>query len=77
MMYWWDGTGAWWIWLIMIIFWGIIIALVIWAIIAFTKRSDGSSQSPPASRALDIARERYARGEISQEEFERIKRGIQ
>jgi uncharacterized membrane protein len=32
--------------------------------------------TPTGSNALDIARDRYARGEISKEEFEQIKRDI-
>lgn len=63
-----DGMG-WWmmfagIW--MLIFWGVIIAVAVWAIGRFNPRP-GVQDS-----ALDIARQRYARGEISQEEFKRL-----
>jgi putative membrane protein len=40
---------------------------------AFRQGSDSAS-SP--DRAMDVARERYARGELSSEEFERIKRDL-
>ncbi len=51
----------------MVLFWGAIIAVVVWGIRQFTgdQRRD---QSP-----LDIARERLARGEITKEEFDRIR----
>ena len=61
-------TG-WWIVMpiMMVLFWGGIIALVVWAIQQFTRGRD-RVQSP-----LDIARERLARGEITKEEFDRIR----
>jgi putative membrane protein len=66
------GWGVGWWWLVMpigmIIFWGGIIALIVWAIRQFTERRDGS--------AIDIARARYARGEISREEFDQIRRDL-
>ncbi len=34
------------------------------------------SPTPGSDRALEIARERYARGEISLEEFENLKRNL-
>jgi putative membrane protein len=57
----------------MIIVWIIIVGLIVWGVIALTRRagSHNASQSP-----LDIARERYARGEITREEFERIKKDL-
>ena len=73
MIYCWDGYGGWWMWLMMIIFWGIIIGLVIWGINALTRRTGGGGGG---SNALDIARERYAKGEISHEEFEKIKKNL-
>jgi putative membrane protein len=61
----------------MIVFWGIVIALIVWAI----KRLSGSSSStmptnPPQQTPLDIAKARYARGEISKEQFEQIKKDL-
>jgi putative membrane protein len=69
----WDWGGGWW-WLVMpigmIVFWGGIIALIVWAVRQFSE-GGGASGS-----AIDIARDRYARGEISQEEFDQIRRDL-
>ncbi|MGQ9571958.1 MAG: SHOCT domain-containing protein [Dehalococcoidia bacterium] len=69
----WGWGGGWW-WLIMpigmIVFWGAIIALVVWAIRQLTEGRGGKGN------ALDIAEARYARGEISREEFEQIRRDL-
>ncbi len=65
----WDMGGGWWIVMVvmMVLFWGAIIAVVVWGIRQFTgdRRRDRS--------ALDIAKERLARGEITKEEFDRIR----
>ena len=64
-----DWGSGWWIVMvvIMVLFWGAIIAVVVWGIRQFTgdQRRD---RSP-----LDIARQRLARGEINKEEFDRIR----
>lgn len=75
MMYGWDGTGGWWMWLVMVLFWGIVIFLIVWAVKTFAGNTGGSG-SGSRSNALDIARERYAKGEISQEEFEKMKKSL-
>ncbi len=65
----WDMGGGWWIVMVvmMVLFWGGVIAVVVWGIRQFTgdRRRDRS--------ALDIARERLAGGEITKEEFDRIR----
>jgi putative membrane protein len=72
------GAAGWfgWIWmgLMMIVFSALIIFLVVWAIRASTR---GPATSPPSSGALTILEERFARGEISPEEFAERKRVIQ
>ncbi len=60
----------------MIIFWVVIIALVVWGVIALVRRGTSVSDTPQKRDPLDIARERYARGEITKEEFEEIKRNL-
>ena len=66
----WEGWIA--MVLMMLLFWGGIAALALFALRAGTSHSHPASGPSP----LDIARERYARGEIGDEELERIKRGL-
>jgi len=76
MWYWHQGMG-WWmvfggIW--MLLFWGAIIGLVIWGISTITGRRGSGAGAPPTP--LDVAKERYAKGEISKDEFEQIKKDL-
>lgn len=72
MMYWYDGNGEWWMWLFMIIFWIAVIFFVVWAV----RRFGQNPSMGGGSNALDIAKARYAKGEISHEEFEKIKKNL-
>lgn len=60
--------GAWGLGMLvmMLTFWGLVIAGIVLAIRWLSTTSRGAS----TDRALDILRERYARGEINKEEFE-------
>jgi putative membrane protein len=60
----------------MIIVWVLMVGLIVWGVIALVRHS--SSRHEPDSRRtpLDIARERYAKSEITKEEFERIKKDL-
>ena len=42
-----------------------LIGVIVWAVIMFSKRDDSKSKV----NHIEIAKERYARGEISKEEF--------
>jgi putative membrane protein len=67
-MGWWMAFGGVW----MVIFWGGLIALIVWGITRLTRRNGSSSKHNP----VNMAKERYARGEISREEFEQIKKDL-
>jgi putative membrane protein len=56
----------------MLVFWGGIIALVIWGVNRLTKHNSAKASENP----LDIAKARYARGEINKEQFEQIKKDL-
>ncbi len=56
----------------MVIFWGGLIALIVWGITKLSRGSDSAPKHDP----LDVARERYAKGEISREEFEQLKKDL-
>ena len=71
---------TWWIFpLFMPIFWIVMIGLCLYFI--FGRQRSSRTWVPGRGfedgTALDILKKRYAKGEISQEEFERMKRDIQ
>lgn len=53
----------------------VFIAVVVWAIVSLVGTGQGVR---PSSRkgAMEILKERYARGEIDKDEFERMKREL-
>lgn len=57
---WWAVVGTAW----MVLFWGVIIWLI--------ARAFGHQASPQEPDALDIARRRYAAGEISRDQYIRL-----
>jgi putative membrane protein len=72
-----DGMGWWMLWggIMMILFWGLIVALVVWGVQSLTRRQsegEGSQQAAGQRAPLDIAKERYATGEIDGEHFDEI-----
>ena len=70
----WYGGGP-----IMMILWiGLLVAIVVLLVRAFSGPSRGTTahQAPPGRTALDILRERLARGEIDKAEFEDKRRAL-
>jgi len=67
-MGWWMAFGGAW----MFLFWGGLIALLVWGISKLT----GNREADPKNNPVSIAKERYAKGEISREEFEQLKKDI-
>ncbi|MGE3760514.1 MAG: SHOCT domain-containing protein [Pseudobdellovibrionaceae bacterium] len=63
----WSGMGGW------MFLWWIVIVIIIVASISFFVRQGNPNRE---KSALDILKERYARGEISKEDFEERKRTI-
>ena len=71
----WGYYDGWsWLWMagMMILFWGTIIVLAVWAV-----RSFGPTHHNGGDAALETLRKRFAAGEISQEEFEKTKHALQ
>jgi len=68
-----DGMG-WWmlfgsIW--MVVFWAAVIWLIVWGVSQVTGGSRRGEDDP-----VEIARRRYARGEITREQFELLRRDL-
>ncbi len=65
------GMGFGWVW--MLLFWALVIGGVVYLVklIAGSTRREGRHET-----ALDILKKRYAKGEISKEEFEKLKDDI-
>jgi putative membrane protein len=78
-MMWHNGFG--WMggyWLFGVVFWALGIAAVVLLILALVRRSGGMSIGSHGGEpdALEIAKRRYARGEITKEQFEQMKKDL-
>lgn len=72
MMWGYNGFGAGGMGIGMLLFWGVIIALVVFLF----SRLGGSRDSTSRTTPLDILRERYAKGEIDKTEFDEKRREL-
>jgi len=62
------------------IFWLVILGVIIWAVVTLVNRSAGSNKtgiSRSGEGAEDILKKRYARGEISREEYREMQADLQ
>jgi putative membrane protein len=73
----WGWWGGWFGWIFMIIFWALVIVGLIFLIkwLASFSRS-GVSYGKEQDSALDILKQRYAKGEINREEFDQKKKDL-
>jgi putative membrane protein len=71
-MMWGYFDGGNWLWMagMMVLFWGGIIVLAVFAIRAFTGTKSND-------QAMDVLRRRLAGGEITQDEFEKTRKALQ
>jgi putative membrane protein len=65
-MMWW-GSGWGWIW--MVVWWAVVLGVIIWAVVRFSGGTGGGERRGPTAR--EILDERFARGEIDEEEYRR------
>ncbi len=81
-----DGGTGWWIFggIWMIVFWGLIIGLIVWGVSRVTAGDQRATQSRRHGKTvrdgespMDVARTRYARGEIGRDEFTQIRRDLE
>ena len=74
-----HSIGGWWMLggLLMFLFWCGIIALIIGGIARLNRRNACMyHHSMERDNSVEIARERYAKGEITKEQFEQIKKDL-
>ena len=65
-MGWWMVVGSVWF----VLFWAVVTYFIFWA------ASRGGGGQAPGETPLDILKRRYAAGEISKEEFDRMRQDI-
>ncbi len=74
---WTDGAWGWaWMiggWIGVLVFWGAMILLAVWAFRQFSAPRERPGVEPTP---LEIAQRRYAAGEITREQYEQIRRDL-
>ncbi len=69
--------------LLMGLFWILVIGGIVWLIVTLTRGNQGRSPSqvltagaPTGQTPLDVLKARYAKGELTKEQFEEMKRDL-
>ncbi len=70
-----GGSVVGWIWMLggLLLVVGFVV-LIVWAVTSMSRGS--TNREPERPTALDILRERFARGEITEQEFEQAKKTL-
>ncbi|MEK7132757.1 MAG: SHOCT domain-containing protein [Patescibacteria group bacterium] len=82
MMYYWGNYGGdFWPFhflgfAVMIAFWALVIAGIVWLVRQTSSGGSTNLTSTAHNSALDILRTRYAKGELTKEQFESMKKDI-
>jgi putative membrane protein len=79
MMWGYGVTYSWGGMLLMILsmlFWFALLGVLIWALVRWVTRTSVSSGTPGGPSALEILQQRYARGEIDDATFERMRQQL-
>ena len=76
----WGGFGGYGMgfvgWIFMLLFWGLIIAGIVLGVRWLLHQGRTGTTPGEAGSPFDILKRRYARGEISKEEFDRMKQDL-
>jgi len=70
----WAGPGNLAFMVVWVVFWVLVVGAIVLAVRAFWRPQ--AHFAPPGDAALEILRERYARGEITREQFEEMRRDL-
>lgn len=76
MMHDWGMSWGWGGMIFQLLFWLVIIFLIVWGVKQLAGRGQNSNLLTRKDNALEILRERYAKGEIDKQEFEAKKRDL-
>lgn len=79
MMNWWGFGASPLMWLLMLLFWALIIGGIALLLVWLFRQGQPAGAGPGAGGAqpLDILRERYARGEITREQYQQMRRDLE
>lgn len=61
-------------WILALVFWVLIIGGVVWLVVWLARSAGGT---PRSDSAIEILRARYARGEITKEQFDEMKKNLE
>ncbi len=79
-MWWWHHGYGWpmgGFWMFGVVFWALCIAAVVILVLSLVRRTGYRRNWTGGERdALEIAKRRYARGEISKEQYEQLKKDL-
>lgn len=68
------GWGTWGFgWII----WIIVLVIIVWGIIKIVSSNSNKPQHKQDENALDILKKRYAKGEITKEQYDQMRKDIQ
>ncbi len=70
------GYAPWW-GIVMFLFWALVIGGVVFLIGRLVRQGSQTSQGGSQDSAMDILRQRYARGEITKEQFDQLRRDLE